>query len=181
MAGKTTIWIIDDSPSLGRTFALALEAAGYAAESLEDLPAAEKRAGSAKPDLLVVDNNGNDGWVAAVAGSSLAGIPVVALLGATEPESGLPNGGVAARARKPLETSELLDAVREALGDAPRGRRKRAVVKPGEDKPAKRFGCGATALALIALLVLGHATYQTAQLVGHVFGAQMNRVAVAGK
>ena len=116
-APRDPILVLDDSPTMARTLALALEAAGYVVESRDDLGSALEWLGSTQHvAAIVVDNNSTANWASAIAKQARQGTPIVALLDPTETSDGLLSSFQTVQ--KPFDTAALLSVLESVVSDA---------------------------------------------------------------
>jgi CheY-like chemotaxis protein len=129
-AGK--ILVIDDDPVVVSALSLVLKSGGYQVFEAGDGPAAFHLARRVRPDLIVLDiffppdvSQSGNSWDAFMIidwfqrMGVIGDTPVIVISGA-EPEPFRGRclaGGVAAFFSKPINTRELLDTIRQILGD----------------------------------------------------------------
>jgi two-component system KDP operon response regulator KdpE len=147
---KKTILVIDDDPDVRSGLRIRLQATGYETFFAADAVTSVSQARKHKPDLIVLDLGlpGGDGFVVMErfkAIPDLSTIPVIIVSGRdvhANHERAL-KAGARAFLQKPVENSELLRAIRVALGETVEVRQLPVLELEAESIPRSAHG-GAT-------------------------------------
>jgi two-component system, OmpR family, KDP operon response regulator KdpE len=135
MPAETCVLVIEDDPSLRRSLAATLKAAGYRAIEAEDLAGAHRAMAHYRPALLLLDLGLPDGdgltFIATLRETTLTPIVVITARNAEHMKVAAFDAGADDYVTKPFGVEELLARVRAAL---------RHAVQTGGSEPAIKTG-----------------------------------------